>query len=198
MNFPDFFNKIPTIKLQDNLSDFLGTFEDGIVEFSYLDIIKSAGHSCPTVLGAYLMTYKALNFLYENELPKRGDIKVEFADKQSDGVTGVISNVVSNITGATFDSGFKGIAGNFDRRNLMFFEREINSNIRFSRRDTGKKVDVFYNISDISMSERLQELMKKSISKNASIEEQKEFGKLWQQRVENIFLNMDKVIKIES
>ena len=198
MNYPDFFNKIPTIKLQDDLSDFLGTFEDGIVEFSYLDIIKSAGHSCPTVLGAYLMTYKALNFLYENEFPKRGDIRVEFSDRQIDGVTGVISNVVSNITGATFDSGFKGIAGNFDRRNLMFFNREINSNIKFTRRDTQKKVDIFYNISDISMSERLQELMKKSISKNASIEEQKEFGKLWQQRVENIFLNMDKVIKIES
>lgn len=198
MNFPDFFNKIPTIKLQDNLSDFLGTFEDGIVEFSYLDIIKSAGHSCPTVLGAYLMTYKALNFLYENEFPKRGDIRVEFSDRQIDGVTGVISNVVSNITGATFDSGFKGIAGNFDRRNLMFFNREINSNIKFTRRDTQKSVEIFYDISGVGMSERLQELMKKAVSKMASKEELKEFGTIWQQRVEEIFLNMDKLIKIQS
>ena len=123
MNYPDFFNKIPTIKLQDELSSFLGAFENGIIEFSYLDIVKSAGHSCPTVLGAYLMTYKALTSIYENELPKRGNIKVEFNDKQNSGVTGVISNVISNITGATTDTGFKGIGGNFDRRFLMGFEK---------------------------------------------------------------------------
>ncbi len=194
MNYPDFYNQIPTIKLQDELSNFLAAFEDGLIEFSYLDIVKSAGHSCPTVLGAYLMTFKALNFLYENELPKRGEIKVEFAKKQNDGVTGVIASVVSNITGATFDTGFKGIAGNFDRRNLMFFEREISSNIKFTRRDTQKSVDVFYDISGVNMSERLQELMKKSISKNASQDELKEFGKLWQERVKEIYLQMDKLI----
>ena len=66
MNYPDFYNQIPTIKLQDELSNFLAAFEDGLIELSYLDIVKSAGHSCPTVLGAYLMTFKALNFLYEN------------------------------------------------------------------------------------------------------------------------------------
>ena len=197
MNYPDFYNQIPTIKLQDELSNFLAAFEDGLIEFSYLDIVKSAGHSCPTVLGAYLMTFKALNFLYENELPKRGEIKVEFCDKQSDGVTGVISSVVSNITGATFQSGFKGIAGNFDRRNLMFFEREISSNIKFTRRDTQKSVDVFYDISGVNMSERLQELMKKSISKNASQDELKEFGKLWQERVKEIYLQMDKLITLK-
>ena len=49
MIYPQFFNKIPTIKLQDDLASFLGAFEDGIIEFSYLDIVKSAGHSCPTV-----------------------------------------------------------------------------------------------------------------------------------------------------
>ena len=197
MTYPDFFNKIPIIKLRDDLSNFLGVFEDGIIEFSYLDIVKSAGHSCPTVLGAYLMTFKALNALFENELPKRGDIKVEFKEKQNDGVTGVISSVVSNITGATFDSGFKGIAGSFDRRNLMFFEKDISSNIKFTRRDTQKSVDVFYDISGVNMSERLQELMKKSISKNASKEELKEFGELWQQRVEDIYLQMDKIIKLK-
>ena len=56
MQYPNLFNEIETIKLQDDLSDFLGTFENGMVEFSYLDIVKSAGHSCPTVAGAYIMT----------------------------------------------------------------------------------------------------------------------------------------------
>jgi len=29
MNYPEFFDKIPTIKLKDELSDFLGAFENG-------------------------------------------------------------------------------------------------------------------------------------------------------------------------
>ena len=80
MTYPQFFDKIPTIKLKDDLALFLGAFDDGIIEFSYLDIVKSAGHSCPTILGAYLMTLKGLEALYENELPKRGEILVEFKE----------------------------------------------------------------------------------------------------------------------
>ncbi len=196
MNYPEFFDKIPTIKLKDNLSNFLGTFEDGEVIFSYKEIVKSAGHSCPTVLGAYLMTFRALKELYPNEIPIRGEIKIEFSTKQNDGVTGVISNVMSNITGATYDTGFKGLAGNFDRRHLMFFERNIVSNARFTRVDTQSSVDVFYDASSVGMSEELQPLMQKYLAKKANEDEQKKFGKLWQQRVEEISNKVDEVISI--
>jgi|TARA_R110002050_G_scaffold289884_1_gene443067 formylmethanofuran dehydrogenase subunit E len=196
MNYPEFFDKIPKIKLKDNLSSFLGAFTDGEVVFSYKDIVKSAGHSCPTVLGAYLMTYKALEELYVNESPIRGEIKIEFSSKQSDGVTGVISTVMSNITGATYDTGFKGLAGNFDRRHLMFFEKDISSNARFTRLDTKNSVDVFYDASSINMSEELQSLMQKCLSKKANEEEIKEFGKLWQKRVEEISNKIDEVISV--
>jgi len=196
MNYPEFFDKIPTIKLKDELSDFLGAFENGEIIFSYKDIVKSAGHSCPTVLGAYLMTYKALKELYKDEVPIRGEIKIEFSTKQNEGVTGVISSVMSNITGATFDTGFKGLAGNFDRRFLMFFEKNIVSSVRFTRVDTLQSVDIFYDPSTIGADSRMQGLMQKSISNEASSEEIKEFGKLWQKRVENISLNIDKVISV--
>ncbi|WP_220452559.1 hypothetical protein [Colwellia sp. RSH04] len=72
MKYPDFYHQIPTIQLQDDLAAFLGAFEQGIVEFSYLDSVKAAGHSCPTVLGAYLMTLQGAKALYQNELAKRG------------------------------------------------------------------------------------------------------------------------------
>ena len=68
MYFPLFFEKLPTIRLQDDLSNFLGTFEDGIVEFSYLDVVKAAGHSCPTVAGAYLLSLFGLKELYKTKL----------------------------------------------------------------------------------------------------------------------------------
>ena len=197
MTYPQFFNKIPTIKLRDDLASFLGAFEDGIIEFSYLDIVKSAGHSCPTVLGAYLMTLKGLEALYKNEVPKRGEIIVEFKESQIAGVAGAIGNVIMNITGAATNNGFKGISGKYDRNHLMKFEQDINSaNVRFTRVDTLKSIDVFYDASSVKPHEDMNFLMQKSLQGNASNEEKKEFAKLWQQRVEDISNNINQVIKI--
>jgi hypothetical protein len=197
MTYPQFFNNISTIKLQDNLAFFLGAFEDGIIEFSYLDIVKSAGHSCPTVLGAYLMTLKGLEALYENEIPKRGEILVEFKESQISGVAGVIGNVIMNITGATTTNGFKGLNGKFDRNHLMKFEQNLNeSNVRFTRIDNQKSIDVIYNPSLITAHEDMNYLMQKCMKGNATKEERKEFGIFWQQRVEEISKNMEKVVKI--
>jgi len=194
MNYPNFFNKIETIKLQDPLSAFLGTFENGIVEFTYLDIVKSAGHSCPTVAGAYLCTLNGLKALYKDELPKRGDIKLEFSESQTDGVAGVIASVITNITGATTDFGFKGIGGNFNRTNLMFFNQDIKSSVKFTRLDTNESVEVEYNPNSIPPQEKQQALMQKIMQKVASKEDKLEFGKAWQDRVRRIFENSDSVI----
>lgn len=198
MIYPQFFNKIPTIKLQDDLAFFLGAFEDGLIEFSYLDVVKSAGHSCPTVLGAYLMTLKGLEALYKNEIPKRGEIIVEFKEAQNVGVVGVIGNVIMNITGATTTNGFKGLVGKYDRNHLMKFEQDINgANVRFTRVDTLKSVDVFYDASSIKPHEDMNFLMQKSLQGNATNEEKREFAKLWQKRVEDISNNINEVIKVD-
>lgn len=198
MTYPLFFNKIPTIKLQDDLASFLGAFEDGIIEFSYLDIVKSAGHSCPTVLGAYLMTLKGLEALYENEIPKRGEIITEFKEAQNIGVAGVIGNVMMNITGAATTNGFKGLNGKFDRNHLMKFEQNINeANVRFTRVDTLKSVDVFYDASSVKPHEDMNFLMQKCMQGSATKDEKIEFAKLWQKRVKDISLNIDKVIKVK-
>ena len=196
MNYPKFYDNIENIKVQDTLASFLGAFNEGIYDFSYLDIVKSAGHSCPTVLGAYLMTKEALKALYPNSLPQRGNIKVEIKDKALDGVTGVISSVITNITGSTKDLGFKGIAGTYDRRYLMSYDNDIESNIKFIRLDTNEAVEVYYDLSSIYFNPRMQELMQKSIKLSASENEKLEFGKLWQDRVENISLNISRVIKV--
>lgn len=196
MTYPQFFNNIPTIKLQDELASFLGAFEDGIIEFSYLDVVKNAGHSCPTVLGAYLMTLEGLKALYKDELPKRGEIIVEFKESQIEGVAAVIGNVITNITGATTTNGFKGIAGKFDRNYLMKFDKDIDgASARFTRIDTLKSVDVFYDASSVKAHEDMSFLMQKSIKGIATKEEIKEFKNHWQKRVEEISLNIETVIK---
>ena len=195
-NYPAFFNNLPTIKLQDPLSDFLGTFENGEVEFSYLDVVKSAGHSCPTVSGAYLTTLKGLEALYGDETPIRGNIAVSLKEDMKEGVTGVIANVITQITGATEDSGFKGLNGNFARNNLMAFNSDISAAVEFKRLDSNKTVTVSYDHSSIPGNPKMQELMGKLMQGTATPEEKKEFGQLWQSRVEAIFNSIDEVITV--
>ena len=196
MNYPKFFDNTPTITLKDPLSDFLGTLKNGIVEFKYIDIVKSAGHSCPTVAGAYLSTVKGIEALYGDEIPTRGDISVSIKDDSAQGVTGVISNVITQITGATEKTGFKGLNGNFARNNLMEFNADIKSELRFTRLDTGASVEVSYDPSSVGGNPKMQELMGKMMQGVATKEERVEFGKLWQQRVSDIFDRADDVITI--
>ncbi len=192
MNYPNFFNDIPTIELYDPLSEFLASFEDGEYEISYLELVKASGHSCPTVAGAYLMSYHALKALYPDQRAVRGDILVSFKEDMQDGTIGLVSNLISIITGATQTSGFKGLNGNFVRHSLMSFNVDI-PNIRFTRKDTAKSVDVFYDPSSIPTQPRQTELMGRIFSDKATDEEKKEFGKLWQERVKTILVdNFDK------
>ncbi len=197
MKYPKFFDEVERVKLQDDLSNFLGTFEDGIVEFSYLDVVKSAGHSCPTVAGAYLSAIEGLKALYPNELPKRGEIKVFFKEDIKEGVAGVIANVFTQITGATEVSGFKGIGGNFVRHSLMEFNSNINSSVKLQRVDNNRSVEVIYNPNSIPPNPKQGEIMQKIMQGVATKEERAEFGRVWQERVEKILKNRDRVIKVE-
>jgi len=197
MNYPAFFDTIETIKLQDPLAQTLGAFYDGTYEISYLEIVKSAGHSCPTVAGAYLMTQAALRELFVHDNAVRGTLRVEFKEDLEEGVAGVIANVVSQITGATDKSGFKGLNGKFARHSLMNFNANISSSARFTRVDNGQSVDVIYNPSSITADKNMMPLMQKLMSGQASQDERKEFGYLWQDRVKRIFQNSENVIKVE-
>ena len=141
MSYPAFYNSVRTITLHDPLAELLGASTDGLLEYGYLDAVKLAGHSCPTVAGAYMMTLKALAALYGKDTPIRGNIRVAFRDDQGSGVTGVIANVVSQITGAAGDGDFKGLAGKFKRNGLLSFKAGIEGAIRFERVDQAVAVE---------------------------------------------------------
>ena len=196
MSYPQFFDTIETIKVKDPLSQVLGAFDAGEYEFSYLDVVKAAGHSCPTVSGAYLITLEALKALYPNERAVRGNVKVEFEESLEEGVAGVIGNVISQITGATDKSGFKGLQGQFARHSLMKFNADISSSARFTRVDNQKSVDVTYNPESVKPNPKMMQLMQKLGGGSATTEEVKEFGELWQDRVQRIFENRDAVVEV--
>jgi len=193
MEYPEFYNDVEHIVLKDELSKFLGSSEEGIIDISYLDIVKMAGHSCALVSGTYLMALKGLQALFGTDLPKRGEIKVELRESLNDGNTGVSAQVLSNITGATTDTGFCGINGKYNRQGLLFYGADIQSNVRFTRLDTNKSVEVSYMPMKVV---KPGDIMQSALGPDATEESKKDFPKLWQEMVKTIFDNADKVIEI--
>ncbi len=192
MKYPSFFNKVPSIDLKDPLSEFLGVFEEGKMQISYLDCVKLAGHSCPTVAGAYLMAMKGLETLHsDGTLPERGSIHISMRDGEADGVTGVICNVISFIIGANGISGFKGIGGNFSRDNLVSYNEIMEGEVKLTRLATDESVVLSYDPSMVPADPKMKELMMKSLQCRSCAEENEAFGRLWQERVEKILLNQD-------
>lgn len=189
MNYPDFFDAVPQISLYDPLSEFLGATGDGVIRYGYIDAVRLAGHSCPTVASAYWSTCKALSFLYPDAMPVRGNISVEFSQGSASGVTGVIANVVSLLTGAMSDNGFKGLGGRFDRRKRLHFAvAGMQGEMRFTRLDTGQGVYVAANLQLVPASPRMPVLMASCLSGSATQAESSEFRQLWQARVRSILL----------
>lgn len=189
MEFPEFFAAAPRITVRDPLAKFLGAAVDGIIEYQYADVVKLAGHSCPTVASAYLMTRGALKALYPDALPVRGEIRLELRDDRTAGATGVIANVASSLTGATHDTGFKGIGGHFDRRNLLFFGAGITEQLRFTRVDSGATVTVSAQLDRVPPDPRVALLLPKCLNGVASAEETAVFHWLWQGRVRTLLLD---------
>ncbi len=194
MEYPGFFDEIEVIVLKDELTKFLGVNKDGLIEITYLDIVKMAGHSCPTVGGAYLMALKALKALYPGEIPKRGEIKVALRKSPTNDNAGVEGSVFSNITAATTDSGFGGLAaGKFNRRNLLFYNAPIDTDIRFTRLDTNKQIGINYHPEKVVNPGRI---LMSAIGPDATAEDKKAFPKRFQEMVKTLFENGDAVIEV--
>jgi hypothetical protein len=194
MKYLSFFDDIEKIVLYDDLSKFLGVNDDGILDFSYADIVKSAGHSCGTVSGAYLIALKGLKALYGDTLPQRGEIKVEIKKSPAEENSGVVGCVLSNITGATTDYGFGGIpTGKYNRRELLFYNADIESDVRFTRLDTGKTVGVNYKPQKVV---NPMAILMSAIKPDAKEEDIASFPVRFQEMVKTIFDNADTVIEI--
>ena len=194
MKYLAFFDEIEKIVVYDDLCQFLGVNDDGILEISYVDIVKSAGHSCGTVAGAYLIALKGLKALYGEEIPQRGQIKVELKKAPREDNTGVVGAVLSNITGATADYGFGGIpTGKYNRRDLLFFEADIDADVYFTRLDTNEKVCVNYRPKKVV---NPMEILMSAIKPDAKEEDIKSFPVRFQAMVKTVFENADTVIEI--
>lgn len=170
MPYPEFFDAAPRITVRA-LARLPGAANDGVIEYSYTDAVKLAGHSCPTVASAYLMTRAAFGALYPNALPARGGIRVELRNDRLEGATGVGAKVASFPTGATYDAGFKGIGGHFDRRQPVVFRNDIPAQLRFTRTDTGAAVTVSARLDRVPADPGMVPLLQRCLAGTATADE---------------------------
>lgn len=184
---PPFFERARKIVLRDPLAELLGAAEGGRLEYTYLDAVKLSGHSCPTVAAAYLAVLEALEQLYPGEMPERGGVRVELRRALENGTAGVVGNVASLITGAAGEGGFKGIAGRFVRRGLLVFGAPIDADLRFTRLDTGRWVEVDLRPAP-PMSGELTSALRQALLPGASAEDRVAFAGGWQSRVAGLLI----------
>ncbi len=192
-----FFDSVEPIRVKDPLAIALGAMDKNeAFVFTYTDAVKFAGHSCPAVSGAYKLTQLALKSLYGSETPIRGQIRVTFKGGVDYKVNGPISQVVTLITGAAGESGFKGLGGGrYNRQNLLSFaeaedaDEDAVCTVIFERMDNNKKIEISYSNYMLPANPKMGDLMPLAVTGKGTDAEIKEFGELWHERIKTILMN---------
>ncbi len=188
MALAEFFDRVPPLRLRDRLAQLLGASDDGLIEYRYTDAVRLAGHSCPTVAGAWLTARAGLAALYPDTIPERGGISVFLPDAEDEGVTGVIGQVLTLVTGAAAANGFHGLGGDHRRCGLLHYNATGVDGVRLRRDDTGDTVEVQYNPRIVPGAPEQMTLMGAVLHGTADADQARRFGTLWQDRVRRILL----------
>ena len=180
------------------MAETLGALESaGVVEYGFVDVVKMAGHACPTVSAAYLLCQTALDRLYGSEIPVRGDISVTVYGAPDEGVYGVMSQVFSYITGAAGATGFNGLDPRFKRKGLLAFKPgepgADDMSFEFKRLDTGDAVLARFFPGRVPFAPdkaaRLARLMPPVVWEAATSTDQAQFKDLWMEKVEHMLID---------
>lgn len=200
MNLPDFYAQAPIVKTFDPLAQLLGAADGGLLDYTYADVVRLSGHSCPTVAGAFLSGRAALRALYPEGPAERGMIEVLMPAPAHHGTTGVVAQVLTLLTGAAGENGFRGLGGQFARNGLLHFAgRHESDAFIFRRLDNHQSVSVELDTASVPGDPRMRELLTAIVQGSASADDKQAFAKIWQDRVRRMLLNFaddERVIKL--
>jgi len=186
MGFPDFYRRIPRLAVVDPLADLLGASDNGRLAYGFEDAVRLTGHACPTVAIAYGLTVKGMQALFPDEAPRRGSVSARFAGSFDEGSTGVVASVVSLLTGAAGDAGFKGLGDRHVRRGRCEFGAGGEG---FSlHRDDGGGVALQGRPERIAGDPWLAELLPRCLAGSATQQERADFQRIWQRRIERLLV----------
>lgn len=189
MRFPTFYSDAPVVETFDPLAQLLGATDDGRLDYTYADVVRLAGHSCPTVAGAFLMARAALKALYPDGPAERGQIEVLMPAPAYHGTTGVVAQVLTLLTGAAADNGYQGLGGRYARNGLLRFAgRHDAGAVIFRRRDTGDTVAVALDTDPVPGNPDQRELLRAIMRDQATDEQKQAFAAGWQERVRRMLL----------
>jgi hypothetical protein len=195
--------EVDQIEIRDPVAEALGVLEPGDpFVITYTDAVKEAGHSCPTASGAYRIAQLGLDALYPDSYPVRSEIEVQ-APRSRDGATyGVMSRIISYVTGATEDDGFRGLAGGYGgRSDLLHFDAfdpdTAEPAFRFRRTDTDETVQVTYHVSEVPDGGPAIGNLQQILDGTASDQQRGAFADAWHRRVQ-VVLSDDTLFTVET
>ncbi len=190
MAFPGFYARIPRIRLRDPLSGLFGATDDGWLDYGFDDAVRLAGHACPTVAAAYALTVKGIEALFPGGEAERGAMRARFPTPCDAGTTGVVASIVTLLTGAAGDGGFKGLAGQHSRFGRLAFAAGSADRIAFTlQRDQGATVALAAWLERVPADPEASELLPRCLTGRATAAERNRFGALWQDRLRRLLLD---------
>jgi hypothetical protein len=197
----DYIDRVPPILIKEPFLELLGQNNQPI-PYSYKEAVKLTGHSCAAVAGAWIMTRKALEALYPDTLPVRGQIKVMIPGTEDEWFVGIFGQVITYVTGAAPKTGFPGaeFGQAFNRRNLMDYREKPSGTPPpkmvwiFERTDTQAKVSVTYDLSRAkpSMTPEESKMGSKIANGQATPGEAKQWRENWNARAQFVLENGDR------
>jgi formylmethanofuran dehydrogenase subunit E len=192
---------VEPIRIRDPVAEALAVLDpEQPFVVTYEDVVKAAGHSCPTAAGGFRIAQLGLDALYPNTDPVRSDVEVHAGGPRDDPSYGVLSRIISYVTGAAEEDGFGGLAGGHgDRRHLLHFGDDgggAEPSFVFERTDTEDAVRVTYHVSRIPDAGDAVEYLPKLVQGTATSEERAAFREDWHARVRTV-LHDDGLFTVE-
>jgi len=186
---------VDPIRIRDPVAEALAVLDPGEpFVVTYRDVVKAAGHSCPTASGAYRITQLGLDALYPDDYPVRGEVAVTAGGPKADPPYGVMSRIVSYVTGAAEEDGFAGLAGGYGgRQGLLRFD-DVDADgptFEFARTDTSETARVTYHVGDVPDAGPATQSLPKLIDGTATAAERDAFAEAWHGRIERVLTDDD-------
>jgi len=195
--YPD----VDPISVRDPVAEVLGVLDPGEpFEIGYPDVVRAAGHSCPTAAGAYRIAELGLAALYPDDLPVRGEVAVRVGGPRDETAYGVTGRLLSFVTGAAGEDGFGGLPGGFGRRRGLLEYGPIDGpgvRVRLSRSEAGDAVLVTYDVDAVPGLGDAKRHLPAVVEGTATPDEVEAFREAWHRRVDAV-LTSDEFFSVEA
>ena len=186
---------VEPIRVRDPVAEVLGVLDPGEpFAIGYPDLVRAAGHSCPTAAGAFRIGELGLAALYPDDLPVRGEVAVRVGGPPDETAYGVTGRLLSFVTGAAGADGFGGLPGGFSRRRglLEYVPNEgPGVRVQLSRPEAGEAVEVSYDVGSVPGLGDAKQHLPSVVEGTATPSEARAFREAWHRRVDAVLESDD-------